>query len=495
MNVQFKIFSTILFCSILNCACFTQVQFYLSNNILDESVDDGILYKNKYYFLYNEGLFDANTNPLLYEMDGYTNYLLKMDEGLQIIDSVKFDSIDGYLIKGKQIEINEDTIYVFGLALRYDNPLNDGKIFMARLLTDLEIIDTRLIGISNKSLQFKSFIINHRREILISANSNYEENSWGDFTYLLLSTNNEIIKTEIDTSFNTISPIALQLPDSKIYVFNDRYHTRIYDSSFNLVKHYYPIYSPQFFQFQFENDNYINDTYFIGGFTAEVEPNENPEEIAYYRVDTAHNRIDSGIINFPGTIDYCRGLDFHVPYTLCFGGNHDFEFLGYPAEFQPNLQSLVVKSINTTTNIENWSFNYGGDASYSMKGLFVTSQNECIVYATRYDWMNTDVLERDLLILKIDSSGVLVSENKINTINDINVFPNPGNDYLTISLPEPFKYTVFEIYDIYGKLMLSTQLSGRRNILHTSHLRSGTYVYKIYNQEGLRESGKWIKKY
>ena len=69
--------------------------------------------------------------------------------------------------------------------------------------------------------------------------------------------------------------------------------------------------------------------------------------------------------------------------------------------------------------------------------------------------------------------------------------PNPGNDYLEISLPNAVRGT-FALYDIRGRLLLEETFSQQLRIA-TGHLPSGIYVYRLRDGQGRRHYGKWIK--
>jgi hypothetical protein len=57
-----------------------------------------------------------------------------------------------------------------------------------------------------------------------------------------------------------------------------------------------------------------------------------------------------------------------------------------------------------------------------------------------------------------------------------------------------YKYSLFRLFDINGKLVITQNITGNSAIINTDFLPSGTYIYKITGENGLYESGKWIKK-
>jgi hypothetical protein len=104
------------------------------------------------------------------------------------------------------------------------------------------------------------------------------------------------------------------------------------------------------------------------------------------------------------------------------------------------------------------------------------------------------VHERDIFVVKLDREGLLVGkpDYEIN-ITEALVFPNPGTDYLKVRIAAQYKQSTFDLFDMNGRKVLSQQINGKWGEVNTTLLHTGTYIYKIYNTEGLFESGKWVK--
>jgi len=79
----------------------------------------------------------------------------------------------------------------------------------------------------------------------------------------------------------------------------------------------------------------------------------------------------------------------------------------------------------------------------------------------------------------IDSVDVQINaflEVKNETIN-FNVYPNPVNDVLNISISE--NNTSISIYDVIGKTVSEMELINGNNILNIEILNAGVYFYSI----------------
>ena len=75
--------------------------------------------------------------------------------------------------------------------------------------------------------------------------------------------------------------------------------------------------------------------------------------------------------------------------------------------------------------------------------------------------------------------------------NKYKIFPNPGRNQITIKTNTKNSY--FELFDFTGKILLKKFISGYSTEVNVSHLPKGIYFYRIYNDKGLFDSGKWIK--
>ena len=79
------------------------------------------------------------------------------------------------------------------------------------------------------------------------------------------------------------------------------------------------------------------------------------------------------------------------------------------------------------------------------------------------------------------ASLMLASNETKLEAKSINVYPNPANESITISLSNLEKGARFEMYDITGKLCLKSQLVKEQNQIDISKLEEGLYLLKINN--------------
>lgn len=220
-----------------------------------------------------------------------------------------------------------------------------------------------------------------------------------------------------------------------------------------------------------------------------------------------NGKNDIGIIRMFKPIDTTNHLfnswglegiyDYPAPNGALDFLNKDSIYIGAISPFWPwsyNPSHYVIIQTDSLLNIR-WERFYGnGEYYYELIKILATSDGGCLLAGTRFNYFS-GVKERDIYIVKLDSEGLLVGEQNHNTIQvkEALVFPNPGTNNLKVRIATQYSESIFELYDINGKQMLTKEIHGRWGDINTSLLKPGTYVYRIHNSKGLFETGKWVK--
>ena len=115
-----------------------------------------------------------------------------------------------------------------------------------------------------------------------------------------------------------------------------------------------------------------------------------------------------------------------------------------------------------------------------------TDHHDKIYYNTSGNW-NQSIFSGSLMIRPVfadqyDASGVV--EQRPTT--SISIFPNPAHDLVYISGLENLaaKFTV-SVFDIAGRIVLPTQNISENASIDISSLKSGIYLFKIIDQDGI----------
>ena len=187
-----------------------------------------------------------------------------------------------------------------------------------------------------------------------------------------------------------------------------------------------------------------------------------------------------------------RGISFD-DHNIYYGGSSGFDANTFP--FTPLQNEYIISRFNRNMEKQYTKyFTLFQNHIVQYKTLQTKGEESILLIGTAYDFVNNrNHKQRDIYIVKLDSSGNEVTgfADEILPEEDFMIYPNPGNDYLEISLPNAVRGT-FALYDIRGRLLLEETFSQQLRIA-TGHLPSGIYVYRLRDGQGRRHYGKWIK--
>jgi len=214
----------------------------------------------------------------------------------------------------------------------------------------------------------------------------------------------------------------------------------------------------------------------------------------YHYIDTTGYLYNSwgetDTLDFPA---FTNGIDFRNKDSIFIGGTHNMPYALDPGQ-QPVPTWFVILQTDSLLNVR-WERFYGGNANHLMTNLIATRDGGCLIAGTRYDYLNDPVPQTDIIVLKLNSEGLLVGQNELkeSLMHEAIVYPNPGSEAIQIRLAVQHPKALLELFDSQGKLVLSQQLHEKESRINTAHLPTGTYIYRLSAETGLNESGKWIK--
>ena len=141
-----------------------------------------------------------------------------------------------------------------------------------------------------------------------------------------------------------------------------------------------------------------------------------------------------------------------------------------------------------------WTRYYGSDtACYYMMDLDATEDGGCIMAGTILA-PSTGPNQTDVILIKVDSLGLITSTNKPGTrAMEAMVYPNPGNEYLILQTGPQNLGASFTFMNLTGQKLDDYIVNSTTQQIPTSTLPPGTYTWTISRGNSLIESGKWIK--
>lgn len=108
-------------------------------------------------------------------------------------------------------------------------------------------------------------------------------------------------------------------------------------------------------------------------------------------------------------------------------------------------------------------------------------------YTTPDNFLGYGIPNLDLAL-----NSALSIESSTEENSEINIYPNPVNDKMYITLPSGEGITTLRIYDVLGKIINTYTLSNSDSIIDVHHLQKGIYIVKL-NHNTISKTLKLIK--
>jgi len=463
------------------------------NSQEDETIEDGLeLQPNKYLFITRHGTFSDTLEMAWWEIFGYNSRLYVTDSNLVIEDSIDLLIPDYYTI-AYNIRLIKDTVIILGRAIKTDR--SEEHIFFSSFTNQLTNIQTGILGVQGNTEIFFDADTNAKGEIVITSISDNLSSAHHN-RFIVTNNNKKLIEYIDDTISIGYGRIHYNIASNTYHLISAQ-SVSFYDTNFCKTGEKEFPFKDRFFNqfFVMPVNDYSYALQGIGLFKRKKR--ESGMDISYYLIDTGVSVIDSNYIYLPDTLDNAGGLDFITTDSIFMGGTHNTNWdFSCPPQFEPENHQLVLQCSNLYTNNNYWTIRFAGDGNYMMKNLFVTSNNTCIVMATYYNWQSNPVRERDILLYKINSKGLITSANgKPDPFTHYAfVYPNPGNNYFKVQVGTQHKQSVLKLIDMNGRVVLTKNIQGKTAQINATKLKAGNYVYTITNNNGLNEKGKWVKR-
>jgi hypothetical protein len=138
---------------------------------------------------------------------------------------------------------------------------------------------------------------------------------------------------------------------------------------------------------------------------------------------------------------------------------------------------------------------FGDEGMYEAYSIKAHPDGGIVVLGTYSPTPPTSFDIKEVFLMKTDKEGLLtgIGENQqqIKTTEAI-LYPNPASEIINIEFSQVYQTATIQLLDIGGKMVLEKQLNSNYQNLNISALPAGTYVYGIFNKDGLDERGKLV---
>jgi len=422
----------------------------------------------------------------------YKSLVFKLNQQGIFVDSIHFTLPDKWTSLSQILPVSNDNYVVLSTFRDYASPYTNGGFMINNMNSDLELTNQIVFWADTNYLIFGGAGCNDKNgNLFVNLSVNLPVSSI--YSYLVeIDSNLTIIKQKFITDYPKAYSHLKKIDDNTYWALNlytNKYE--IFDSAFNFVEEQkVPERMTANFGVKWDSDTsfYLMGDHMPGNY----------HNLGFLRqphyFDTTGYLFNSwgeaDTLDFPA---FTNGIDFRNKDSIFIGGTHNMPYALDPGQ-QPVPTWFVILQTDSLLNVR-WERFYGGNANYLMMKLIATRDGGCLVAGTRYDYMNDPVPQTDIIVLKLNSEGLLVGDHELpeTRMHEAIVYPNPGTHVLQIRLAVQHPTALLELFDANGRLMLNQQLHQKESRIAVDHLPKGTYIYRLSADTGLLESGKWMK--
>lgn len=224
--------------------------------------------------------------------------------------------------------------------------------------------------------------------------------------------------------------------------------------------------------------------------------NQSREDISVVKWDTNFTELNAAIFGKRDSfaIEANQGLSrFDNDSFVYVGGTESYMLNPYGTSTSYYLLSKVDLQGNVL-----WTRYYTNNTYLMLLKVLATSDGGALMVGTSYDHQNSNGLEKDVWIVKVDSNGdyrtsTSVPEMREIPSNDYVFYPNPVKEQLTFRQVNQLREIQIELYDLNGKKVLDHFSNQSEQNIDVSRLAKGTYIYRLVDSKGNYASGKIVK--
>ena len=414
----------------------------------------------------------------------YSNVIYKSDFELSFSDSLFLDEIDDYdvLVKGF-LKVDSQGLLFWAKAMHKNT--QDEQLCLLWFDESLNLVNSLLLGSTDLMEIISDAIVRGNGNLLFVGSTSFEALE-GNYILWEFDENINEEKKIIFEEVVAYMPTVIEIPGTDKFHLCAGFETFQFDSELNFETVFD---FPATINIHPQNQNkLINDFEYLklGLFLSAPVPGSPWEmDMAFVRMDENATVTESYTYGIADSIDTPGKFDFINTDTIFFAGTRNLSFNpvqdSWVSLFTTNLQGEILEH-------QFW----GGDGQYGYSGLTALPYGGFLLGITRWDYLAfPDDRTRDVLLITENYGNPTTGlAQHFNNYDNMQVFPNPGNDMVYVNGAENSLY--IRMMDIYSKLVLETGFNETANI-DVSHLPVGIYIYEISSGNEIIKTGKWIK--
>lgn len=436
--------------------------------------------------------------------DIFSNHIFEVAPNGTIVDSTTFIDETHKWTELNHLYFLEDTLYAFGSGCYAESP-DEAFLFLLIFDQEFNIIESKrytpglegFLGTSNGELKY----FNDKFYYCAAARSQSTDAPF----MAIISRNGDLINFEIETSFpnGLFAPFDFTLQNNlegyKVFagpiIPGSPYFGGIigyFDEKFSLID-YNVLPNNMYLHMTYQP---VNDTiFYISGEWNNISF-ANGKRAAIYKLlnDTTiiSEYLHSTNPDSTACPAYRHSLEILPDDNLifCFTDNIEIEVL-------PQIYPAKINLMKLTPEMDIIWHRYIGDekAKWDAFEMHVNEAEEIIIHAAYNIADISQLLNRDVLFIKTTPDGLITGTHdefpEISSTETL-LYPNPAQDFAIVEFSRAYQCVTLVISNISGQEVFRTNLTGNKKQVDISGVPAGNYVYRIFNQEGLDESGKLL---
>lgn len=433
-------------------------------------------------------------------LDIARGYLIRINPTGDLLDEIVLDSSQGSSILFN-VHFFNDSLYLLG-SKQFNYP-SDSILWYLKLDKNLDKIDEKYHGMPSGSWfsYMKSIIDSDSNLVMTGYTSRWDTVSPinNDVFFYKLSLEGDSINSQFITTDNSLTlsfDIIEKIDHTGYYAYGKKYSGILGRSGerFELSKQLDSldiVIVPNDIHVYISSE-WLNDSVII------ITGNGEPQEIPSYSlsvltttmentpIDYNHFKIEGDMRDHTAMYQGVSNNDNNI-YV---GGTSNFNYANPYFNTSDSWFHLIKVNPDLSPIWEYW---YGGDAYYFLYSILATSDGGCLMVGNRYDY-ELQEQERDIYVVKVNSEGLIVWTQEIQTDNSLfTIYPNPGENLVKIKMPTgEFD---FELYGLNGQGLIKQKVSNEINTISTVQLKPGIYFYRIMDSRNqIVFTGKWIRR-
>jgi hypothetical protein len=437
--------------------------------------------------------------------DVFTNYIYEISNVGEVVDSVSYSDTSHKLVEFEHCCFSNDTLYLFGSGSNFGTP-QETILFMLKFDASLNLIEnfryspglvnfggayTGRLKLINDQFYYISAALNQSTDAPFCATISKQ----GDLIDFGMDLNNPGSLVNLFDFINYEN-------DSGYKVFEGTLGFQGVPEISGLISHYSKDFQREnyfvlpYYMFSFLNYQPVNDTvYFLAG--------------EWLAQNTSENKR-AGILKLMNdTTILCEYLHSTVPdSTACPAYRNSMEILpdgnlifcftdNINLELFPSLFPTKINLMKLTPDLDIVWHRYIGDGIDSWQAwvMKVNEAEEIIIHGSYNVADISQYLNRDALFIKTTPDGLITGTDDdmpgIRSTETL-LYPIPAQKYVMVEFSRAYREATLVISNLSGQQVFKTRLTANKQQVDISTVPAGNYVYRIFNQKGLDESGKLV---